>query len=269
MSPLVKSLCLLFFFLLPEGLAQELKDVETAPQKKSVRQIKIKNVSDLQALTPYESVAVIQKRYLPKTFRGEFSFSMATVINHTFSYFGGVSTKAGFFLREDHGFGLEFFGPFFPFAKPVKNEMISEQSVIPYTISTPQFYGGAYYKWSPVFGKFSILNKRIVYFDMYLTLGGGVGRFVEDVTEDYVKGLLQKGKKFHSDLKLLKSYFPAGSVSVGQVFALSQDWAVQWELKWLYAMIQYEKSGKMQTGVPVNIGFSLGVNYYFPGAGYR
>ena len=269
MKPFATSFFVLLFFFLPKGLSQELKDLESAPQKKSIREIKIKSVSDLQALTPYESVAVIQKRYLPKTFRGEFNFSVATVINHTFSYFGGLSAKAGFFFREDHGLGLEFFGPFFPFAKPVKNEMILEQNIIPYTISTPQFYGGAYYKWSPVFGKFSVLNKKIIYFDMYLTLGGGVGRFVEDITEDYIGNLLQKGKKFDSGIRLLKPYFFAGNLAVGQVFALSQDWAVQWELKWLYAVIQYEQDGQGQTEVPVNIGFSIGMNYYFPGAGYR
>ena len=264
-----KSLLAFLFFSFFVSEAQEVENLESVPKKKSIRKIKIKNVSDLQALTPYASVAVIQKRYLPKTFRGEFNFSIGTIINHTFSYFGGISGKAGFFLREDHGLGVEFFGPFFPFAKPVKNEMIVEQNIIPYTVSTPQLYGGAYYKWSPIFGKFSVLNKKIIYFDIYFTLGGGVGRFVEDITQDYVRSLLQKGKKFDSGIKLLKPYFFAGNLAVGQVFALNQDLALQWELKWLYSIIQYEQYGQARREIPVNIGFSIGMNYYFPGAGYR
>ena len=113
--------------------------MEPVPKGKNIRKIKIKSLSDLQALTPHESVAVIQKRYLPKTLRGELNLSLASIVNHTFSYFAGVSAKAGFFLREDHGFGLEFIGPFLPFDKPVKDELVLNQSIIPFNTSKPNF----------------------------------------------------------------------------------------------------------------------------------
>ena len=248
-----------------QGLfAQSLEDVEPAPAKVNrIKQLKIKSLSDLQALTPYESVAVIQKRYLPKTLRGELNISVFSVINNTFFYLGGVSARAGFFLREDHGFGLEGFGLLPPINKIVTKEMIGPPNhILPYTTVISQFYGGAYYKWSPVFGKFAVLNNKIIYFDMYISLGAGMSHVVDGL-DDETQQLLDEGSALR---KLSKTFFPTGSVSVGQVFAFNQEWAFNWELKWLYTVIQYQ-DGDPYT--PVDIGFSLGVNYYFPEAGYR
>ena len=177
----LKQLWLIFLFIFPSALmALDLKNMESAPDKTGrIKQLEIKSLSDLQQLTPYESVSVIQKRYLPKTFRGEFNFSLASVINHTFFYLGGLSARAGFFIREDHGFGLEGFALLPPIYKLVTKEMIPPPNeILPFTAVLSQFYGGVYYKWSPVFGKFAVLNQKIIYFDMYLTLGVGASRVI-------------------------------------------------------------------------------------------
>ena len=257
----------IFLFLSPTLLAQSLNDLESVPDSVSrIKQLKIKNLSDLQQLTPYESVSVIQKRYLPKTFRGEFNLSVSSVINHTYFYLGGLSAKTGFFFREDHGLGLEGFALLPSINKRVTNDMIGPPNhILPYTEVFSQLYGGLYYKWSPVFGKFSVLNKKIIYFDMYLTFGSGVSRVVSGLDEEDQKLF----KETVTIPQLVRNWFPSASLSVGQIFAFSQDWAFNWELKWFYtyAIVQYRNKKSPYT--PVDMNLSLGINYYFPEAGYR
>lgn len=261
---IIKKLWIFFFLFWPLVLlAQGYSFSERSDLVGRIKQLKIKNLSDLQQLTPYESVSVIQKRYLPKTFRGEFNLSLASVINHKFFYLGGLSARAGFFLREDHGFGIEGFVFFPPMNKWVTNEMIgSPNNILAYSFVFSQLYGGAYYKWSPVFGKFAVLNRKIIYFDMYMTLGAGWSRVVGGLDERKQQALKEKVPL----PKLTEKFFPTFSASLGQMFALTQDWAFNWELKWFYTIVQFQDES---TYKPVEINLSLGINYYFPGAGYR
>ena len=259
---IMKKLWIFFLlFLSPALLAQSFDRFGQSDSVGRIKQLKIKNLSDLQQLTPYESVSIIQKRYLPKTFRGEFNLSFSSVINHKFFYLGGLSARVGFFLREDHGFGIEGFAFLPSMNKWVTNEMIGlPNNILPLSSVFSQLYGGAYYKWSPVFGKFAVLNKKIIYFDMYMIFGAGWSRFVIGLDEKKQQALKVPFSK------LAKDFFPTVSASLGQMFALTQDWAFNWELKWFYTIVQFQNK---RTEKPLVINLSLGINYYFPGAGYR
>ena len=263
------SFFLLFFLPFPLFSAS-LKDLESAPDRSQrIKYMKINSLSDLQKLTPKDSVSVIQKRYMPKTFRGEFNLSVSTVINHTFFYLGGASARAGFFIREDHGFGVEGFALLPPIFKMTTNDMISPpNSISPLSIVLTKFYAGAYYKWSPIFGKFAVLNRKIVYFDMYMTLGAGMNWLLNG--RDVIDEKLRKtGKNLPEEQRLpdlISSKFPVFSVGTGQMFSITQDWAFNWELKWILTVVQYENGQKY---LPWDINFSIGMNYYFPGAKYR
>ena len=148
------SLSLIFLFVSPVSLAQDIEDLEPAVDPtERIKKLEVKSLSDLQKITPYESISVLQRRYLPKTFRGELSLSVSSILSHTFFYLGGLSAKAGFFLREDHSFGLEAVGLLPPAFKMIANEIIErpdKKAFFPYGNIFPQFYGGVYYKWSPV-----------------------------------------------------------------------------------------------------------------------
>ena len=259
-----------FLFLFSVPKAWSLEDLEEAPDRSGrMKQLKIKSLSDLQQLTPYQSVSVIQKRYLPKTFRGELNFSMTSVINHKFFYLLGASARAGFFIREDHGLGLEGFAMAPHISKKITNEMINPPNLItPLGSVFSQFYGGVYYKWSPVFGKFAVLNQKIVYFDMYMTLGAGYSRVVDGFSA-VRQALEKKGRKLEniSSNELDKNMFPGFNLSLGQVFSLTQDWAFNWDLKFIWNIIQYKNGNPRMYGPDMYL--SLGINYYFPGAGYR
>ena len=261
---------ILLFFLPSFLFAESLKDLELAPDNtQKVKTLKINSLSDLQKLTPQDSVSVIQKRYMPKTFRGELNLSISTVINHTFFYLGGASAKTGFFIREDHGFGVEGFALLPPIFKMTATDMIGQPNeIVPLSIILTKFYGGVYYKWSPIFGKFAVLNQKIVYFDMYMTLGAGMN-WILDGVDVIAEQLKRTGKELQnkgSRPVLSADKFPAFNLGLGQMFSLTQDWAFNWELKWFLTVVQYENGDSY---APWDINFSIGMNYYFPGAKYR
>lgn len=248
----------------------DLSALEPSPESSSsTESIVIKSISDLQQITPYSSISVIQKRYLPKTFRWESNASLSATINHTFFYLAGASGRFGFFLREDHGLGVEGFAILPPLFKGVTNDLTGPPNyILPTSYILPQFYGGLYYKWSPFFGKMALLDKRIIYFDTYFTLGAGVHKVLDgiEIIKERIKKRALKVENERPHSLLAGSSSPAFTLGVGQLFAFSQSFALNWELKWFYTVVRYQK-GNMHT--PIDLNFSLGVNYYFPEAGYR
>ena len=267
----MKKLIVLLLFTPSFLFAEALSELEQAPDRsKTIKRLKVESLSDLQKLTPQESVSVIQRRYLPKTYRGEFNFSISSVINHTFFFLGGASARAGFFLKEKHGFGFEGMALMSPFFKPTAKDMVRPPNqIVPLSVVLTQLYGGAYYKWSPVFGKFAFLNRKIIYFDMYMVFGAGMNRVVDGI-EIIDRQLRKTGTGKIEDKAgrpaLSSKQFPAINLGVGQMFSITQDWAFNWDLKWMLTFVTYENGAPY---TPWDINFSIGMNYYFPGASYR
>ena len=266
----LKPIVVLIFFLgsplcLSESPEDSLVEESVNTNLERLKRLKVKNISDLKNLTPFETVSIIQKRYLPKTFRGELNVSLASIINNNFFYLAGGSTHLGFFVRENYGFGLEGYGMYHK-EKLVSLDLINEPNrILPYNLVVSQSYGGVYGKWSPIFGKFAFLDNNIIYFDMFFTLGGGVTKVTSGITER-----LKPFLKDEEPLSALpsKNWFPTGSAGVGQVFALNKNVGFSWRLKWFF--YSYQLSNSKETSLfHSDLQFSFGVNYYFPGATYR
>lgn len=249
---------LLFLPLLSE--AESLKDLELSEDtSERIKQLKIKSLSDLQKLTPYESISVLQRRYLPKTFRAEFNLAPISVINNDYFYSIGVYGHIGFFIREHHGLGIEgFIGQ--NIKRPVTFKYL-QKHIFPSNYAYSKGYGGVYYKWSPIFGKFAILNKKIVYFDTYFHLGLGM-HFMEGLSEKDQRALQRSAI---TQLELAKDFHFAGNLGIGQVFALGKNWAINWELKGIVTYVEFIN----KSNVVLNINLLVGINLYVPGAGYR
>lgn len=240
--------------------AESLKDLERSEDRSQrIKQLKIKNLSDLQKLTPYETISVLQRRFLPKTFRVEFNFSPISVINNYYFYSIGAYGHIGFFIREHHGVGIEgFIGQ--NIKRPVTFKYLQKQ-IFPSNNAYSKGYGGVYYKWSPIFGKFAILNKKIVYFDTYFHLGVGM-HFMEGLSEEDQMALQ---KTVVTQLELAKDLHFAGNLGIGQVFAITKNLAVNWEVKYVVTLVEFVNKKELVG----NVDLLLGLNYYVPGVDYR
>ena len=176
----MKKIVLIFFVLFSFAIqgAERPKAVDLEPSPDSlqkIKKLKIKSISDLSRLAPFRDVAVIQRRYLPKTFRGELGLSLNGLLNNKFFYSGGLSGELGFFVREKLGFGASGMA-FWRMQRAVSKNLQATTGISAFTNAQSRYYGGGYFKWNPVYGKFafSFLENRIVYFDMFFLLGGGM-----------------------------------------------------------------------------------------------
>ena len=237
-----------------DGLKDELEgelegELEDAPSfEDKVKKIKIRSVSDLKHLAPFEDIAVIQKRFLPKTFRGEAGLSLMSILNNKFFYFAGGTFHLGYFIREKHGLGLEGYA-IYTLKKLISSRLKKNQELDAIQDIVPRFFIGAYYKWTPVYGKFSFMNQKIQYFDMFFKFGAGA---------KYIVGFFQKP---------IRPWAPASRLSGGQVFAVSKDFGVNWEFTWYWSF--YEQVGVKGLRYEHDLSLSLGLNYYFPGVDER
>ena len=241
-----------------EGEAYEEGDLEDAPSfEDKVKKVKVKKLSDLRHLAPFEDIAVIQKRFLPKTGRGEAGLSFLGVLNKQFFWSAGAGGHISFFVREKHGIGLQGHGAY-QWAKPVSASMHSNQNIIPFDHITPRFFAAAYYKWTPVYGKFSFLNKKIHYFDLYFNIGGGAYYVVSAAPPG--SGASQPGQP----------WAPAILLAGGQVFALNKNLGAFWEIAGRFYPSPFLQAQRYRLDLwETNISFSFGVNAYFPEAGKR
>ena len=256
----LKKTFMLFLFFLWAGLAfADLADeLETVPSSdEKVKKIKVKTVSDLSNLAPFDDIAVIQKRFLQKTSRGEAGLSLISILNNKFFYLLGVSGRLGYFIREKHGIGLQADAVYYEkkfFSKRLRTGI---NQIIAFNYIAPRFFVGAYYRWTPIYGKFSFLSKKIHYFDMFFDFGLGAENIVSAPDE----GAPIVG------FEPVRPWWPALRLSTGQTFALNKNMGLVWDFTWYFYF--YELSGSTNTHWQHDLSLSLGFNYYFPEVGNR
>ena len=216
-----------------------------APEKPAAPSAPINTITDLATLQPFSDIAVIQRRYLPKTGRFELSGSGFTNLNNPFYNSLGASLRAAYYFREQYAF--EVIGAVFgTMARQATEDLDKNRGITTDNVVTSKSFVAASFKWNPIYGKITWLNKGIVPFD--LNFSGGVG--MTQTTDGGSQPTLHLG--------------------TSQVFALSKWVAFRWDLMWnLYnATIKNDRGGEEslnQNDLFLGVGMSL----YFPEATYR
>jgi len=213
-----------------------------APQDEEVRALPdVKDVSSLGKLSEFEDVAVIQKRYLPKTSRFELFPNMGFIINDAFFTNTVLSTRLGFAFTESYA--LELNGMLIGTReRKVTSDLNNERGVVTRTLVAPQLYYGADFKWTPVYGKVGYFDRKIVPFDIYFSLGYGMTKTNHATTAG----------TFH--------------FGTGQTFALAKWAALRWDISWYY----YKTTSTSGTSSSItNIYTMVGASFFIPEAKYR
>jgi len=202
----------------------------------------LKGVSDLSKLDPFSDVAVIQRRFLPKTKRFEAFGALSLVMNDAFFLNYGVNGRLAYYFRERYG--VEFVASALAnTTRQVTDDLRNKLGVVTTAFVTPTSYFGLDFKWVPIYGKMSWRNKNIIPFDLYFSLGGG------STTTN------QGGSA------------PTLHLGTGQVFAKTQSMAFRWDFSW--NMFNTTSSTGGGSSLYNNLFLSLGVSFFFPGATYR
>lgn len=200
-------------------------------------------LSGLGNLAPFSDIAMISRRFLPKTRRFEFSPNIGYVINDAFFNDLTFGARLSYYFREQYG--AELVGISLATSnKSVTDNLSLERGVKTDALATPTSYFGAAFKWSPIYGKMGLMNKTIIPFDTYFLLGGGL------------TGTNQATRP------------PTLHVGTGQLYAISKWMAFRWDFSWFgYQSVSAVAGGA--SGFYTNLHLTIGMSFFFPGAEYR
>lgn len=227
----------------------ESREVRRQELKVKMEQGRIKGddpkVSELSTLVPFEDLAVIQRKFLPKTERFELSASGIFSLNNAFfSNFGGAF-RAGYYFSEKWGFELRY--DVVSSSEKDVTDSLKNRSVKTSSLVTPKSYVGGSVKWSPIYGKMALLQETIVPFDTYFSLGAGQVSTEGDSAIAY-------------------------QIGAGQTFAISKSLAFRWDLSvnaYSVDVVINETTNAKSTQNQNDLFLGLGVSFYFPEAKYR
>lgn len=204
----------------------------------------IKGVSDLSSLSEFKDIAVIQKRFLPKTQRFEGFAGLNGILNDKFFSSIGLNGRLGYHFTER--LGVELLVMILATGeRDVTKNLRERRGVVTTNFVSPQNYYGADFRWTPVYGKMSFLNNKITTFDLYFSGGAGITNTNQGGSE------------------------PTIHLGTGQVFAITKSAAFRWDFSWNFYNAKSGVAGAQQNSLYNNLFLTLGASFFFPEATYR
>lgn len=240
-------------------------------------------VTELAAPGSFKDIIVLQRRFLPKTKRLEFSALGQMDLDNTFAVNMGASVKvAGYFL-ESHGIELHYDRMFRVLERPV-GKALHDMKVGIIHYSPRQSFGAAY-KWQPFYGKMAWFDKKIIPFDLYFTLGWMMATREQDKVCVNTGGRCDASTTSEAVSYKERQKIHALSFGMGQLLAFGKSWGLRWDLahnrslvasctipnKKLHMAIKQgsTKCGGSKTFGTAGWTLSVGMSYFFPKAKYR
>lgn len=198
----------------------------------------------LVRLAPYKDIAVLQKKYLPKTERFELFVGGSNLMNDAFFWTYGVSSKLSYHFTEQYAVEASL-GVFEGSDRQVVEDLKTVGVSTTGFVTSRQYYG-LDFKWSPVYGKMSYLHRKIIPYEIYFTGGLGMTKTNQDYQE------------------------PSLHLGAGQMFAISKSLAVKWDFSYTFFKGRYlDKQSEEQSQNVNNVFISVGLSWFFPEATYR
>ena len=220
----------------------------------------------LRHISPFSDIVVIQRRYLMKTARFEFSPSAQVFFNNELFINAGVGFSTSFYFLEKHGIELKtFYAEQFNrrAALDILDKLHLESSAFGYKTN---YFVGLAYKWIPIYGKMAWFNQRIIPFEMFFFAGGGMTHAVCPVTEDEKGSLRVRDPSCEpagGNLKIYERWSPTILFGLGQSYAVSRNQAIRLDVSWQYYGSAIDFSGTSDQD-HWDVYLALAFNFYLP-----
>ncbi|MCC6138355.1 MAG: outer membrane beta-barrel domain-containing protein [Bdellovibrionaceae bacterium] len=223
-------------------------------------EVKVNKLENLNQLKPFEDVAVIQKRYLPKTQRFEGNFNAAANIND--SFFSAYGLGGGLTYNFTEKWSAEIIVKWFSVSNSKASNQLLERGVVTNGMVATELFYGADLRWTPIYGKFSYFDKKIIPFDHYFSIGIGQTQ-------------LKAGSSTTNTAVFVESLDDPMTlrISTGEVFALTKWMAFRWDVSWHFMQPEVRTTNGSNVSVTDdlqnNLFLSFGLSFFFPEARYR
>lgn len=192
-------------------------------------------------------IRVIRPKFFQKSVRVEIGANVSAVMNSSFTYTYLPAAKAGLHLTE----WLEIFGEGaagITINKSDCTELGSKFNIEPVVDEIGMLAGGGV-ALTPIYGKYQQSNGEVIYFDWFLSGGGGVAGMKN--RKQGCKPIAQ-----NEQVILPKEYSPAQfNVGTGQRYFLSKNSSLNWGLRLFFI----PGLGK---GMNQSVTLSFGAGYY-------
>ncbi len=204
-------------------------------------------------------VRVIRPRFFSKKYRFELGVQTGVISNQSFIYTLLAGGNLTFHFSET--FSLNLIYDYGVTENKADKDTLSNSD---YRISTQlQRNKGAKtvaMDWAPLYGKYQLSSGKMIYFDSFISLGGGLSDV--EYKYDYCLSGTRDGEK-----SKVVSY-PSGMLGVGQRFFFSENQGFKYVLS-TYLFNANSADGQCKEGqegssnLVQNIEFHLGYSYYF------
>ena len=227
------------------------------------------DMPEIQAAERFENVEirVIRPRYFNKRKRIELGGQLAGIMNETFIYTFIASGPMTYHFSET--IGLELGASLGVNIDKEDKRLLFDEFEIKTKIFRHAYSAHGAILWTPVYGKWQLPGGRLIYFDTFITVGGGMTginwQYSDFCTEpDFTKNA--NATPVPADATLS---YPTMIIGAGQRYFLSKKSAVRWDLR--NNSLFYEKNdtecdpvnGDSGSDVHNNITLSLGVSKFF------
>jgi len=231
---------------------QQAEQSKPEVQEKSLEEAKSLTFQDLPRLSAFSDITVIQKRYMPKTNRFQLYGGMDFLTNNPFFDSYGFNGRFSFFFTESMGIELGFWSHSVS-PKTVTVDLESKHGITTKTMLSSLGYLGASFLYIPFYGKMTFLDKFIIPYDLYFSVGAG-----------------------STQTSYIDKTAPSIHLGTGELFSITKSFAWRWDLS--YITYTARVPDVTDTGVTVDSGkkqflsdfyFGVGLTILFPGASYR
>lgn len=233
----------------PVESAQEQREQEAIRNNPEVQNSRVRSLTDLNQLSPFSDISVIQKKYLPKTDR--FQFFVGGGLTTNSPWFTNLGGKVNLGYHFNESFGLEFSGIFLTNTEnAAAKDIRTNNNLQPDKFVVTKYNMGLDLVWSPIYGKITTLDNTIIPFDMYFSLGGGTANTTAQ-----------------------EKNVPTFHLGTGQIFAISKSMAFRWDYSWHFyqatPVADPTATSAPSKGTYNDLIFTAGISFFFPEASDR
>lgn len=222
--------------------SQQTEILEEQVEAVVTQDVKVDELKDLSMLSPFSEVSIIQKKLMPKSGRFQ-AFAAAGLTTNT-PWFLNTGLKLNFGYHFTENFALELSTLFLSSSeREVAKEIRENNNLQPEQFIYTKSYIGADLLWTPIYGKITFLNKKIIPYEMYFSGGAGT-----------------------SNTNSVEKNVPTFHLGTGQVFTITKSMAFRWD----YSLNIFQATALSSNGVIPEKGsyndliFTAGVSFFFP-----